>query len=71
LKLFNRGVVKFFNVCNQEQKEIETKIKTIAGKSERKKDKILGSIEKKTFLDRLKENNLDDEEQNELNGDDS
>ena len=51
-----RGVVKFFNVCNQEQKEIETKI-TIAGSSERKKEKILSSIDKGSFLDKLKESN--------------
>jgi hypothetical protein len=50
-------VVKFFNVCNQEQKDIENKIKTIAGNSERKKEKILSSIDKGSFLDRLKEMN--------------
>jgi hypothetical protein len=42
-------------VCNQEQKEIETKI-TIAGSSERKREKVLSSIDKGSFLDRLKEN---------------
>ena len=55
--------MKFFNVCNQEQKDIDTKIKTVAGSSERKRDKILGSIDKKSFLDRLKESNLVDDEQ--------
>ena len=64
LIILKRGVVKFFNVCNQEQKEIETKI-TIAGSSERKREKILSSIDKGSFLDRLKENNdLDDEDSN-------
>ena len=56
-----RGVVKFFNVCNQEQKEIETKI-TIAGSSERKREKVLSSIDKGSFLDRLKENDDSDRE---------
>ncbi|CAF0704714.1 unnamed protein product [Brachionus calyciflorus] len=56
-RIATRGVVKFFNVCNQEQKEIETKVKVIAGNSERKKDKILSSIDKGSFLDRLKEDN--------------
>ena len=42
-------------MCNQEQKEIETKI-TIAGSSERKREKVLSSIDKGSFLDRLKEN---------------
>ena len=53
--------MKFFNVCNQEQKEIETKI-TIAGSSERKREKVLSSIDKGSFLDKLKENNDMDED---------
>ena len=60
--IYNRGVVKFFNVCNQEQKDIEAKLNSEAGSSERKRDNILSSIDKGSFLDRLKENNtLDDE----------
>ena len=55
-------MVKFFNVCNQEQKEIETKI-TIAGNSERKREKILSSIDKGSFLDKLKENNQMNEDE--------
>jgi hypothetical protein len=59
----DRGVVKFFNVCNQEQKDLETKIQVIAGNSERKRDKILSSIDKGSFLDKLKEagSDLDDD----------
>ncbi len=56
-------MVKFFNVCNQEQKEIETKLNT-EGTSERKRDKILGALDKGSFLDRLKENDSDDDEPN-------
>jgi hypothetical protein len=56
-----RGVVKFFNVCSQEQKDIESKIVNEAGSSERKRDRILGSINKGSFLDRLKESNFLDE----------
>ena len=57
-----RGVVKFFNVCNQEQKQIETKLKVEAGPSMRKRDKVLSSIDKGTFLDRLKENTESEED---------
>ncbi len=60
----NRGVVKFFNVCNQEQRDIETKIKVVAGSSERKRDKILNSIDKGSFLDKLKENSNSEDEEN-------
>lgn len=57
--------MKFFNVCNQEQKEIETKLEKEAGAFERKRDKILSSIDKGSFLDRLKENNpLDEDDSN-------
>jgi hypothetical protein len=45
-------------VCNNQQKDIETKIKSV-GSSERKKDKILSSIDKSSFLSKLK--NVDDE----------
>jgi hypothetical protein len=48
-------------VCNQEQRNIETKIKVVAGNSERKRDKILNSIDKGSFLDKLKENDNSDE----------
>ena len=57
-----RGVVKFFNVCNNQQKDLETKIKSV-GSSERKKDKILSSIDKGSFLSKLK--NVDDENNSE------
>jgi hypothetical protein len=55
-----RGVVKFFNVCNQEQKEIENKLSR-DGLSERKRDKILGNLDKGSFLDRLKKDEEDSE----------
>ncbi len=45
-------------MCNNQQKDIETKIKSV-GSSERKKDKILSSIDKSSFLSKLK--NVDDE----------
>ena len=59
-----RGVVKFFNVCNQEQKEIE---KQTTGVSERKRDKVLSNLDKGSFLDKLKENVDSDEEMNKTN----
>ena len=61
--LIERGVVKFFNVCNQEQKSIEAKLLSEAGSSERKRDNILSSIDKGSFLDRLKESNILDEDE--------
>ena len=64
----SRGVVKFFNVCNMEQKDIESKIQNEAGGSMWKRDKILSSIDKGSFLDRLKETNLSEDE--DLNGND-
>lgn len=64
-RIATRGVVKFFNVCSQEQKDLESKIKNVAGGSERKRDKILTSIDKGSFLDKLKEiNDSDDDESN-------
>jgi len=63
LFFIKRGVVKFFNVCNQEQKSIEAKLLNEAGSSERKRDHILSSIDKGSFLDRLKENNILDEDE--------
>jgi hypothetical protein len=35
----------------------------VAGNSERKRDKILNSIDKGSFLDKLKENNNSEEEE--------
>ncbi|RNA24290.1 RRP15 isoform X2 [Brachionus plicatilis] len=61
-RIATRGVVKFFNVCNQEQKDLDNKVKVVAGNSERKKDKILSSIDKGSFLDRLKEDDEIDTE---------
>ena len=58
-----RGVVKFFNVCNNQQKDIDIQLKT-SGSTTGKKEKILSSINKGSFLDRLKSNGEDDDDDN-------
>ncbi len=60
-RIATRGVVKFFNVCNNEQKDVESKLNT-TGTTERKRDKILGSRDTGSFLDQLKQNETDESE---------
>jgi len=52
-RIATRGVVKFFNVCSDQQKNIEMQLNEV-GSSQRKRDKILSSIDKGSFLDKLK-----------------
>lgn len=66
-RIATRGVVKFFNVCNNEQKEVEAKMST-AGTTERKRDKIIGARDTGSFLDRLKQNETDESEMEEPSG---
>jgi hypothetical protein len=63
LNWLRRGVVKLFNVLNQQKNEISTQVKN-AGPSDRKIDKVYSSISKTAFLDRLKEKNQKDEDSN-------
>ena len=48
--------MKFFNVVQNQQKDIEVKLKQ-AGPYERKIDQVYNSIDKKSFLEKLKESN--------------
>ena len=52
--------MKFFNVVQKQQHDLESKIKKV-GPYERKIDKVYNSLDKKSFLDRLKESNKDDD----------
>ncbi|XP_018335002.1 RRP15-like protein [Agrilus planipennis] len=51
-KIATKGVVQLFNAVKSQQKEIDTKLKE-AGSLEVKRDKVLKSIDKRTFLDVL------------------
>ncbi|XP_069681961.1 RRP15-like protein [Periplaneta americana] len=51
-RIATKGVVQLFNAVRQQQKMLESHLKE-AGSSERKKDKILKSLDKRAFLDVL------------------
>jgi hypothetical protein len=50
-------VVQLFNAVNKQQKEIKTKLDD-AGSSETKRSKIIGSVDKRQFLEMLKGQNV-------------
>jgi Rrp15p len=52
LHLFFRGVIQLFNAVRKQQKEIDAELEE-AGASERKRDKVLKSVDKNSFLDIL------------------
>jgi uncharacterized protein Smg (DUF494 family) len=47
-----RGVVLLFNAVRQQQKNLECQLKE-AGSSERKRDKVMKSLDKRAFIDIL------------------
>lgn len=47
-----RGVVQLFNAVRQQQKSLEGQLKE-AGSSERKRDKVMKSLDKRAFIDIL------------------
>lgn len=47
-----RGVVQLFNLVKQQQRTVEKKLKTV-GPSILKQDKMLKSIDKKSFIDSI------------------
>lgn len=47
-----RGVVQLFSVVRQQQKSLESQLNK-AGSSERKRDKVMKSLDKRAFLDIL------------------
>lgn len=49
---FNRGVVQLFNLVKQQQRTVEKKLKHI-GPSILKQDKVLESLDKKSFIDSI------------------
>ena len=51
-KIATKGVVQLFNAVRQQQKDINSKLKEAKG-SFRKEEKILKSLDKRTFLDTL------------------
>lgn len=51
-KIATRGVVQLFNTVRNQQKEIEKQIEE-AGPLERKKEKVIKSLDKNKFLDIL------------------
>eukprot|EP00112_Aurelia_sp_Birch-Aquarium-sp1_P006206 Seg169.10 transcript_id=Seg169.10/GoldUCD/mRNA.D3Y31 product="RRP15-like protein" protein_id=Seg169.10/GoldUCD/D3Y31 len=51
-KIGTRGVVKLFNAVAKHQKEIDSKLKKVS--TEVKKDKVMDSMSKSSFLDMLK-----------------
>jgi hypothetical protein len=53
MRIATRGVVHLFNAVKQQQKTIENKLKD-AGGSERKREKVMKSVSKSSFLDMLK-----------------
>ena len=55
-RLQNRGVVQLFNAVKRQQKDIEEKL---SSSSESKKEKIIKSINKGSFLDILKGTAID------------
>jgi hypothetical protein len=56
-RLATKGVVQLFNAVNKQQKEIKTKLDD-AGSSETKRSKIIGSVDKRQFLEMLKGQNV-------------
>lgn len=54
-RIATRGVVELFNAVNKQQKEIEAKLDE-AGGSERKKAKVLSTVNKGNFISLLKGN---------------
>ena len=53
--VYFRGVIQLFNAVRQQQKSVNKTLKK-AGKSERKREKLIGSIDKRKFLDGLSKN---------------
>lgn len=51
-KIATRGVVQLFNAVRQQQKSLESQLNE-AGSSERKRDKVMKSLDKRAFLDIL------------------
>jgi len=51
-KIATKGVVQLFNLVKQQQRTVEKKLKTI-GPSILKQDKVLESLDKKTFIDSI------------------
>lgn len=47
-----RGVVQLFNLVKQQQRTVEKKLKNV-GPSILKQDKVLESLDKKTFIDSI------------------
>lgn len=47
---FYRGVVQLFNLVKQQQRTVEKKLKNV-GPSILKQDKVLESLDKKSFID--------------------
>jgi len=47
-----RGVVQLFNLVKQQQRTVEKKLKNI-GPSILKQDKVLETLDKKTFIDSI------------------
>jgi hypothetical protein len=47
-----RGVVQLFNAVNRQQKSLESQLNE-AGASERKRDKVIRSLDKRAFIDIL------------------
>lgn len=52
IKYFFRGVVQLFNLVKQQQRTVEKKLKNV-GPSILKQDKVLGSLDKKSFIDSI------------------
>ncbi|VVC43525.1 Ribosomal RNA-processing protein 15 [Cinara cedri] len=51
-KIATKGVVQLFNLVKQQQRTVEKKLKTV-GPSILKQDKVLESIDKKSFIDSI------------------
>ncbi|XP_021936190.1 RRP15-like protein isoform X2 [Zootermopsis nevadensis] len=51
-RIATRGVVQLFNAVRQQQKSLECQLKE-AGSSERKRDKVMKSLDKRAFIDIL------------------
>lgn len=49
---FYRGVVQLFNLVKQQQRTVEKKLKNV-GPSILKQDKVLESLDKKSFIDSI------------------
>jgi len=47
-----RGVVQLFNLVKQQQRTVEKKLKNV-GPSILKQDKVLASLDKKSFIDSI------------------